>query len=507
LTAADAINLQPPTRPEKAAKTPVEKGDGKSFADVLEDGHADPHDKDIGEAAHATKDKKPSSDAATDDTTNVVTAAPAPLTQPTAGSQNAILASLPVEAPASDAGEANAEPVAPTAATSAPKASTPLPAIDVQPTAPEAKSPAAKPDDAKTASLTNSETSSHTPNIAQPSSELASDTSATPGNGAVLTPEASKQAGPTQPAASTHATASAQAAAPTADGATAATANTIRPKPADTLAATKPSGSKPQTIKAAVTSENLSASVEDAPGSAPGAKRAASSLQTSEQSTQKSVSTKTTSGNSAQKTSSTLAATSQSPADTSPSARIETQAGATATSSAETFTASRTTGSETARAAHSANPTLQSAPPATIQVYSRIIDNFAGRTQRFEVRLDPAELGRVDVRIEVGADKKVHAVLAAHDSAALTDLMRGQRSLENALRQSGIDVADGGVKFELSNDAGRGFSGSANRDETASQRSGFTNVWRGFSTVDVPVEAGVATAARAWRSSRLDVVA
>ena len=155
---------------------------------------------------------------------------------------------------------------------------------------------------------------------------------------------------------------------------------------------------------------------------------------------------------------------------------------------------------ETARAAQT-SPALQNAPATTIQVYQRMVERFDGRAQRYEVRLDPAELGRVDVRIEVGADKKVHAVLAAHDSAALSDLMRGQRSLERALNDAGFDLAEGGIRFELSSDQGRNPANDSNGN-------GRSNVWRGFNTVDVAVDAQTAAAARPWRSSaRLDVVA
>ena len=44
----------------------------------------------------------------------------------------------------------------------------------------------------------------------------------------------------------------------------------------------------------------------------------------------------------------------------------------------------------------------------------------------------------------------------AHDSAALSDLMRGQRALERALADAGIDLADNGVRFELARDNGSG---------------------------------------------------
>jgi hypothetical protein len=146
-----------------------------------------------------------------------------------------------------------------------------------------------------------------------------------------------------------------------------------------------------------------------------------------------------------------------------------------------------------------------------VQVAARFIERFDGRAQRFEVRLDPAELGRVDVRIEVGSDKKVHAVLAAHDSAALSDLMRGSRALEKALGDAGIDVADGGLKFELAADAGN-FSNGENRSNAWT--GGDQPAWpRGQSTANIPLDAETATLAATSTSrsgrgaSRLDLVA
>ncbi len=159
--------------------------------------------------------------------------------------------------------------------------------------------------------------------------------------------------------------------------------------------------------------------------------------------------------------------------------------------------------------AHS-HPALQAAPKAAVQIYTRFIERFDGRAQRFEVRLDPAELGRVDVRIEVGADKKVHAILAAHDSAALTDLMRGQRALERALSDAGIDLSDAGLQFELAGESGRGLAGHERRNG-AWPGGHDPYVWRGFSTVDVLVDAGatdMASASRfSFRGPRLDLVA
>ena len=152
-------------------------------------------------------------------------------------------------------------------------------------------------------------------------------------------------------------------------------------------------------------------------------------------------------------------------------------------------------------------PALQSAPAATIQVYTRFIERSDGRAQRFDVRLDPVELGRVDVRIEIGADRKVHAVMAVHDSAALTDLMRGQRALERALSDAGIDLADNGLRFEMSTDSGRG-GANQQRDGEANGRSGQPDAWRKFDTASIPVSAEAAAAAMPTRrSQRLDLVA
>lgn len=150
-------------------------------------------------------------------------------------------------------------------------------------------------------------------------------------------------------------------------------------------------------------------------------------------------------------------------------------------------------------------PTLQSAPAATIQVYNRIIERADGRAQRFEIRLDPAELGRVDVRIEIGADRKVHAVLAAHDSAALSDLMRGQRALERALADAGIDLANNGVRFELARDTS---GGTAGQQRDSDGRPAQPDVWRRFDTVTMPATSEAAAAVQpSWRPQRLDLVA
>ena len=68
---------------------------------------------------------------------------------------------------------------------------------------------------------------------------------------------------------------------------------------------------------------------------------------------------------------------------------------------------------------------------------------------RFEIRLDPAELGKVDVRLTIGSDGQTRAHLFVERSETLDYLMRDQRVLERALQQSGLDLEKQGLEFSL----------------------------------------------------------
>jgi flagellar hook-length control protein FliK len=265
----------------------------------------------------------------------------------------------------------------------------------------------------------------------------------------------------------------------------------------------------------------LVANRAEAPDSSPGARRAladaAPAVQpdaggASSNTTTQSAGASTNSGGSAAGgAQAPSAATNPSAAQTTAAAPAGDAAPATPLPPAPGFDAASASGlssireavGEAARQAPNPAPTaLRNAPPAAGQVFARITERFDGRAQRFEMRLDPPELGRVDVRIEIGANKRVNAVLAAHDSAALTDLMRGSRALERALVDAGIDLADNGLQFELSGDKGNGARGQS-RD---------SQPWRQGVLVSLAadVEPDVITAApyiNSGRYTRLNLVA
>ncbi len=74
---------------------------------------------------------------------------------------------------------------------------------------------------------------------------------------------------------------------------------------------------------------------------------------------------------------------------------------------------------------------------------------MAGVT-RFEIRLDPAELGRVDVRLEIeGGEVRAHVSVDRVETLAL--LQRDARTLERAFEQAGLKTADQGIDLSLRN--------------------------------------------------------
>ncbi|MGL5362496.1 MAG: flagellar hook-length control protein FliK [Bosea sp. (in: a-proteobacteria)] len=76
-------------------------------------------------------------------------------------------------------------------------------------------------------------------------------------------------------------------------------------------------------------------------------------------------------------------------------------------------------------------------------------------SKRFDIRLDPAELGRVDVRLEFNEDGTVTASLTADRVETLQMLQRDARTLERAFEQAGLKSSDGGIDFQL-RDQGQG---------------------------------------------------
>jgi flagellar hook-length control protein FliK len=79
----------------------------------------------------------------------------------------------------------------------------------------------------------------------------------------------------------------------------------------------------------------------------------------------------------------------------------------------------------------------------------------------FDIRLDPPELGRIAVRIEVNHDGTVASRLVVDRSETLDLLRREAPALERALESAGLKTAAGGLDFSLrhQDSAGRNNAG------------------------------------------------
>lgn len=96
-----------------------------------------------------------------------------------------------------------------------------------------------------------------------------------------------------------------------------------------------------------------------------------------------------------------------------------------------------------------AGATATTARPDVGALAVRIAHEARDGTQRFEIALHPKELGRVDVRLDFGADGRVSTHLLVDSNDALDALMRDSRGLERALQAQGLKLDDGGVQYQL----------------------------------------------------------
>ncbi len=91
---------------------------------------------------------------------------------------------------------------------------------------------------------------------------------------------------------------------------------------------------------------------------------------------------------------------------------------------------------------------------------------------RFQIRMDPPELGRIDVKLEFGRDGRMTASLTVERAETLDLLARDARALERALAGSGLNTDKGSLSFSLKDQSTSEFA-DFNRDaETGSNRSG-----------------------------------
>jgi flagellar hook-length control protein FliK len=104
---------------------------------------------------------------------------------------------------------------------------------------------------------------------------------------------------------------------------------------------------------------------------------------------------------------------------------------------------------------HAAAVAVRGAPQTVANLAAEIAKKLDGRSTRFDVQLDPAGLGRVDVRVQIGADGKMSASMSFDNPQAAAELKSRAGELHKALEQSGFDLS-GGLSFDVAGDNGQG---------------------------------------------------
>lgn len=108
--------------------------------------------------------------------------------------------------------------------------------------------------------------------------------------------------------------------------------------------------------------------------------------------------------------------------------------------------------------------------------------------KQFDIRLDPPELGRVEVRLSIDATGKASAHLSADQPQTLTLLQKDAHVLTRALRDAGLDVSQDGLNFSLRQQQDNGAGAQSNQ---SGNRFG-----RGFAlTATTSLEASAISAA------------
>ena len=113
-----------------------------------------------------------------------------------------------------------------------------------------------------------------------------------------------------------------------------------------------------------------------------------------------------------------------------------------------------------------ASPLPGSAPQMPVNTLAfNIARNVENGVNRFEIRIDPPELGRVDVKLDMTVEGRVQAHLTVERSETLELMMRDARSLEKALADTGLNMNRDSLSFSLKDQNASG--GGQNADGTA----------------------------------------
>ncbi len=100
---------------------------------------------------------------------------------------------------------------------------------------------------------------------------------------------------------------------------------------------------------------------------------------------------------------------------------------------------------------NSTAPTVQKpiVQPATNQVFVQLTKAVQNGQNKITVQLRPEELGRVEVKLDIGGDGRVKAMVMADKPETLDLLQKDSRVLERALQEAGLKTDNNSLSFNL----------------------------------------------------------
>ncbi|HTU00102.1 MAG TPA: flagellar hook-length control protein FliK [Rhizomicrobium sp.] len=118
--------------------------------------------------------------------------------------------------------------------------------------------------------------------------------------------------------------------------------------------------------------------------------------------------------------------------------------------------------SQAGAAQHTPSPAAQGdTQPNIPALAAAIAGKSAAGTKTFDIRMDPPEMGRVDVHLTVDRDGKVQATLSAEQPQTLALLKQDSHNLERSLKDAGLDLSNNSLNFSLKGEERQGDGGGA----------------------------------------------
>ena len=154
--------------------------------------------------------------------------------------------------------------------------------------------------------------------------------------------------------------------------------------------------------------------------------------------------------------------------DARPAETLEAETDVAAESPDATVAADAKAASQSAAPAAHTTHAVRGSPETVANLAAQIVKKLEGQSSRFDLELNPHGMGKVDVRIEIGAQGQLSAAMMFDNAQSAQELKARASELQRMLEQAGFDLS-GGLSFNVA-DHGRQ-QGQAWQDQTDNGRA------------------------------------